>query len=103
MSEIQTVKYGILLQEGQADIDKFLVVAVPRDNMESVVTKWSENDFTDENGQAAKIPEAWGNGWVVKWIEETQNEQCLEAINNAMDAFNLKYTNKITIDQLIIE
>lgn len=95
------IKYGILLQEGQADIDKFLVVSIPRDDMQTVVAKWSDADFVDENGQSSKIPEAWGNGWVVKWVEETQNEQCLAAINSAMDAFNLKYENQITIDQLI--
>ena len=95
-----TIKYGILLQEGQLDIDKFLVVSLPRDNMQSVVTKWSDNDFVDENGQSSKIPEAWGNGWIVEWVEETQNEQCVKAITDAMDTFNSKYTNKIAIDQL---
>ena len=96
-----TIKSGILLQEGQLDIDKFLVVSLPRYSMQSVVTKWSDNDFIDENGQSSKIPEGWGNGWIVKWVEETQNEQCVKAITDAMDTFNLKYPdNPITIDQL---
>lgn len=94
-------KYGILLQEGQADIQKFIVVAIPRDFMVTVVTKESAKPYIDKNGQSQKIPEAWANGWSVEWTEDSEKNECRTAIINAMNAFNAKYTNKLTIDQLI--
>lgn len=96
-------KYGILLVEGTNDIDKFQVVAIPRDNMLSVITKLSSIKYTDQSGQSEKVPVAWANGWSVEWFEDSKINDCRTAIKNAMDAYNSKYPDKLTIDQLIVD
>jgi len=102
--KIMSHKFGILLQEGVNDIGKFKVVAVPRENMLTIVTKWSDTEESDQSGQSQKVPEMWANGWSVEWFEDSENNECRTAISDAMNAYNAKYVdNKITIDQLIIQ
>ena len=94
-----TLKYGILLQEGQVDRAKFQVVT---DIWETVTTLESVNTISDVVGSAKPNKLAWGNGWQVEWFEETQSTECVQAITDAMNIFNAKYPdNPITIDQLL--
>ena len=95
-------KYGVLLVEGTDEIDKFQVVAIPRDNMLSVISKLSSIEYTDQSGQSEKVPVAWANGWSVEWFETSETNANRTAIKNAMDVYNAKYVNKLTIDQLIL-
>lgn len=94
-------KYGILLDEGKGDIDKFQVVAIPRVDMLCVITKLSDKKYTDKIGQSEKVPIDWANGWSVEWYEESDKNECRTAIKNAMDVYNSKHDIKVNIEQLI--
>ena len=94
-----TLKYGILLQEGESDKGKFQVAT---DQLVTIVIKESEDTITDVAGYEKHSIICWASGRAVKWFIETQETECMQAITDAMDAYNLKYPeNPITIDQLM--
>lgn len=105
-----TLKYGILLQEGYADIPKFQVGTVngkpgqyKRDQMVTVLVEETAQAYTDKIGQSAKVPTKWANGILVEWLEDSEVNENRTAIENAMLAYNQKHPqDKVTIDQLIL-
>ena len=95
-----TLKYGILLQEGEADRGKFQVAT---NIWKTVILQESEDTISDVSGVPKPSVISWASGREVEWFIETQNTECIQAITDAMDAYNSKYpdNNPITIDQLI--
>jgi hypothetical protein len=84
-------KYAIALAEVSiTGLEKFDVVSIPRSQLQTIVTEWSE-PITDKNGQEEAIPLKWANGWIVESANWTQ--ELTDIIVNAMLAYNLKYPN----------
>ena len=88
-------KYGIALAEvSQLDLEKFDVVSIPRDQMKTIVTSYSD-PITDGSGQAEPIPLTWANGWIVESTNWTA--ELTDVINKGVTDYNVKYpSNKIT-------
>jgi hypothetical protein len=84
-------KYAIALAEVSiTDLEKFDIVSVPRSQMLTVVTEWSQ-PISDRNGQEEAIPLKWANGWIVESANWTQ--ELTDIIVNAMLVYNAKYPN----------
>jgi hypothetical protein len=82
-------KYGIALAEvSQENLKKFDVITVPRAQMTTIVTKYSD-PITDGSGQTEPIPCCWANGWIVESIKWTQEHT--DIINQGAADFNAKY------------
>jgi hypothetical protein len=82
-------KYGIALAEvSLTDLEKFDVVTVPRSNMTTIVTDWSE-PIPDGTNQIEPVPLRWANGWIVEAVEWT--DEHTEIIMAAVAEYNDKY------------
>jgi len=82
-------KYAIALAEVPlTDLEKFDVVTVPRSNMTTIVTEYSE-PIPDGTGQIEPVPLRWANGWIVEAMEWT--EEHTEIIMSAVAEYNDKY------------
>lgn len=92
-------QYGIALAEvSDLDLEKFDIVAIPRNQMRTIVTKYG-NPITDRSGQTEPVPCNWANGWVVQAVNWTAEHTNI--INKGIADYNNKYPdNPISQDEV---